>query len=192
MAMRRPGWRTGPAFSSMHQASKIAEFEETIFPHLNAAYNLARWLLRNEHDAEDVAQDAVLRALRYFDSFQGGDAKAWLLGIVRNSCFTWLKRAKAAEPFTIVDESYQDPQTDRPNPETIVLLRENHELLQNCIRALPHEFREIIILRELQEMSYQEIATVAGVPVGTVMSRLCRARKRLEQCVTLRLQETHR
>jgi RNA polymerase sigma-70 factor (ECF subfamily) len=173
-------------------SSKIAEFEETIFPHLNAAYNLARWLLRNEHDAEDVAQEAFLRALRYFDSFRGGDAKAWLLGIVRNSCFTWLKRAKAAEAFTVIDETYEDPQTDLASPERIVLLKENHELLQNCISALPVEFREVVILRELEELSYQEIAAIAGVPIGTVMSRLCRARKRLEQCVTVHVQESRR
>ena len=146
-------------------------------PHLNAAHNLARWLIRNPHDAEDAVQEAYLRAFRYFDGFQGGDGRAWLMAVVRNTCMTWLGRKPAAVPF---DEhahgAASDPQTDLKEDPRIGSLRE-------CVEALPREYREVIVLREMQELSYREISEAAGVPIGTVMSRLSRSRVRLLECM---------
>ena len=146
-------------------------------PHLNAAHNLARWLIRNPHDAEDAVQEAYLRAFRYFDGFQGGDGRAWLMAVVRNTCMTWLGRKPAAVPF---DEhahgAASDPQTDLKEDPRIGSLRE-------CVEALPREYREVIVLREMEELSYREISEAAGVPIGTVMSRLSRSRVRLLECM---------
>ena len=148
-----------------------------MMPHLNAAHNLARWLIRNPHDAEDAVQEAYLRAFRYFDGFQGGDGRAWLMAVVRNTCMTWLGRKPAAVPF---DEhahgAASDPQTDLKEDPRIGSLRE-------CVEALPREYREVIVLREMQELSYREISEAAGVPIGTVMSRLSRSRVRLLECM---------
>jgi len=164
----------------MDLVSKPALFEQTFMPHLNAAYNLARWLTRNDHDAEDLAQESYLRAFRAFETFQGQDARAWLLAIVRNTCFTWLKK-KGAQPFVEFDEQMHT--VDSPNAESLVLNQAALDSLQDCLEALPLEFREAIVLRELEELSYKEISGIAGVPVGTVMSRLARARKRLSECL---------
>ena len=146
-------------------------------PHLNAAHNLARWLIRNPHDAEDAVQEAYLRAFRYFEGFQGGDGRAWLMAVVRNTCMTWLGRKPAAVPF---DEhahgAASDPQTDLKEDPRIGSLRE-------CVEALPREYREVIVLREMEELSYREISEAAGVPIGTVMSRLSRSRVRLLECM---------
>ena len=148
-----------------------------MMPHLNAAHNLARWLIRNPHDAEDAVQEAYLRAFRYFEGFQGGDGRAWLMAVVRNTCMTWLGRKPAAVPF---DEhahgAASDPQTDLKEDPRIDSLRE-------CVEALPREYREVIVLREMQELSYREISEAAGVPIGTVMSRLSRSRVRLLECM---------
>jgi len=151
---------------------------------LHAAYNLARWLLRDHHDAEDAVQDAYLRAFRFFDSFDGVDARAWLLAIVRNRCRSVLgqssRRADVAEfdeRVHIADESAPDPESDALRNAEIVSLR-------TCIDYLPTEYREVVVLRELEQMSYKEIAVAAAVPVGTVMSRLARARIRLRDCIT--------
>ena len=164
--------------------------------HLDAAYNLARWLTRNEHDAEDVVQDAYLRAFRFFDGFRGGEGRAWLLAIVRNTCYTWLEKNRPAEISTGFDE--QDPEADRAgfdpdmmaadggNPEAIALQNAHKRMLNLAIAALPLGFREVLILRELEDLSYKEIARVVDVPVGTVMSRLARARKLLRQSAPLR------
>ncbi len=154
-----------------------------MIPHLNAAYNLARWLTRNEHDAQDVVQEAYLRALRFFDSYNGGDAKSWLLGIVRNTCFTLLRREKRNLTVAVFDEATHSSNVDRPNQEEALVEAAKRTILRDCIERLPEEFREIVVMRELEEMSYRQIAEVAGVPTGTVMSRLSRARKRLEECV---------
>jgi RNA polymerase sigma factor (sigma-70 family) len=165
----------------MDLVRKPALFEQTFMPHLNAAYNLARWLTRNEHDAEDLVQESYLRAFRAFETFQGQDARAWLLAVVRNTCFTWLKK-KGAQPFVEFDEQMHTT-GGSPDAESILLNQAALASLQDCLEALPLEFREAIVLRELEELSYKEISGIAGVPVGTVMSRLARARKRLSECL---------
>jgi len=158
-------------------------FAEMVLPHLDAAYNLARWLLRNEIDAEDVVQDSYVRALRYFASFRGGDARAWLLTIVRNSCYRWLHKNRAGAPVTAFDEEIHSGRVDAQNPETILLNRADSHLLELAMSQLPVRFREVLVLRELEGLSYREIAEVVGVPMGTVMSSLSRARERLRQTV---------
>ena len=165
------------------ERGKLADFERAMLPHLDTAYNLARWMTRNDADAQDVVQDAYLRALRFFGGFTGGDGRAWLLAIVRNTCFTWMQRNRGAERDVLFDEKTHFSDGARPNPETELLLRARRESLEICIGELPVGFREIIVMRELEGMSYREIAEAAEVPVGTVMSRLARARKRLQQCL---------
>lgn len=169
--------------------ARIGLFEEVILPHLNAAYNLARWLTRNESDAEDVVQEAYLRAFRFFDGYQGGDAKSWLLAVVRNTCHTWRRREKRVAGNVPFDEAAHSPsQVDAaeedPNAEERLVQRTKVDALRNCIEALPLEYREVLVMRELEEMPYRQIAEVASLPIGTVMSRLSRARKRLEDCMS--------
>jgi len=154
-------------------------FEEAVMPHLDAAYNLARWLMRNEDDAQDMVQEAYLRALRFFGGFHGTDAKAWLLTIVRNTCYTSLKRNKSAELLADFEEVVLTKQSDEPDPEAMHVLKVRAQLVNEAIEKLPVEFREVVILRELEELSYKEIAEITAIPIGTVMSRLSRARKRL-------------
>jgi RNA polymerase sigma-70 factor (ECF subfamily) len=166
----------------MDPARKLALFEQTIVPHLNAAYNLARWLTRNAHDAEDLVQDAYLRAFRSFETFEGQDGRAWLLAIVRNTCFTWLRK-KGVQPAIEFDEQLHTAADPSPDAESVILNQAALGSLNGCLEELPPEFREVIVLRELEELSYKEISEIARVPVGTVMSRLARARKRLQQCV---------
>ena len=166
----------------MDPARTLALFEQTIVPHLNAAYNLARWLTRHDHDAEDLVQEADLRAFRSFETFQGQDGRAWLLAVVRNTCYTWLKK-KGGQPTLEFDEQMHGPADPSPDAESILLNEAALGSLQGCLEGLPLEFREVIVLRELEELSYKEISDIARVPVGTVMSRLARARKRLQECV---------
>jgi RNA polymerase sigma factor (sigma-70 family) len=166
----------------MEPAGKRALFEQTVLRHLNAAYNLARWLVRNDADAEDLVQEAYLKAFRAFDTFHGEDGRAWLLSIVRNTCFTWLRK-KGEQPSIEFDEQTHTVADPSSNAEAGLLLQADLGSLQGCLEALPSEFREVIVLRELEELSYKEIAAIAGVPVGTVMSRLARGRKRLQQCL---------
>jgi RNA polymerase sigma factor (sigma-70 family) len=154
-------------------------FEEAVLPHLDAAYNLARWLTRNEDDAQDVVQEAYLRALRFFAGFRGSDAKAWLLTIVRHTCYTWIKRRKSPQIVCDFDEAVYARESDEPDPETVQLMKAQRQLVSEAIEQLPVEFREVVVLRELEELSYKEISAVTGIPIGTVMSRLARARKRL-------------
>ena len=161
--------------------TRVERFEQAVMPHLNAAYNLARWLTQNDADADDVVQEAYLRALQFFDSFRGGEGRGWLLSIVRNTCYTWLRKnraAQAAEPF---DEEIHSGGQDCTSPETAALANADRRMLQTALDALPLEFREVLVLRELEGLSYEEIAAVAGIPAGTVMSRLARARHRLAQ-----------
>ena len=149
--------------------------------HLDAAYNLARWLTRNEHDAEDVVQDAYLRAIRHFGGFQGGDGRAWLLTIVRNRCYDSMRHKNVREQTLPFDEELHDTRPAAADPEVSLLQNERTELLRQALAELPPDLREVLVLRELEELSYREIANIAGVPIGTVMSRLSRGRKRLQQ-----------
>jgi RNA polymerase sigma-70 factor (ECF subfamily) len=169
--------------SEINPESRLRLFEEIILPHLNAAYNLARWLTRNEHDAEDVVQEAYLRAFRFFDGYRGGEGKSWLLEIVRNTCFTWRRREKRNLATVVFDEAAHTSCVSPPNQEEALVDAANRTILQSCIEGLPETFREVLVMRDLEEMSYRQIAEVAGLPAGTVMSRLSRARKRLEECV---------
>lgn len=159
----------------------IHNFEEATLPHLGAAYNLARWLTRNDTDAEDVVQEAYLRALRHFGSFHGGDGRPWLLAIVRHTCFTWLRQNRAPELQVTLGEEISDLSGSDLSPETLLVREADAQFLKRALEKLPPEFREIIVMRELEELSYKEIAEVADIPIGTVMSRLARARRRLEQ-----------
>lgn len=154
-------------------------FEEAVMPHLDAAYNLARWLTQNDADARDMVQEAYLRALRFFEGFRGTDARAWLLTIVRNTCYTWLRRNRSSQLSCELDEVVFARESGGPDPETEQLIKAQVQLVNDAIEKLPIEFREVVVLRELEELSYKEIAVVLGVPIGTVMSRLARARKRL-------------
>jgi len=153
---------------------------EQLLLHLNAAYSLARWLTRNDTDAEDVVQEAYLRAFRHFSSYHGGDGRPWLLTIVRNAFYTWAKQNRAPKRHIPLDEEMHNLEDYRPNSEAILLKEAKHRLLRLAMAALPAEFREVLLLREWEGCSYKEIADVAEIPVGTVMSRLARARKCLE------------
>lgn len=165
----------------MSKSGELVDFEQVILPHLDAAYNLARWLLRSDQDAQDVVQDSFLRAHRYLGSFQGGDGRAWLLGIVRNTCLTCLRHQKSSESLSaLTEERAHDAAVD---PERALLVKENIASLRICIEALPVEYRKVIIMRELEDLSYKDIAAVAGLALGIVMSRLNRARERLENCL---------
>ena len=156
-------------------------FDQVVLPHLDAAYNLARWLTRNGHDAEDVVQEAFLRALRFFGGFHGGNARAWLLAIVRNTCYDWLRRNRPSEVAASVDEELHGAVDPSPTPEDLVMEQADRLRLREALEALPLAWREVLILRELEGLSYKEIADVAGIKIGTVMSRLARARSGLQQ-----------
>jgi RNA polymerase sigma-70 factor (ECF subfamily) len=166
----------------------LSLFERTIVPHLNAAHNLARWLTRDEQDAQDVVQEAYLRAFRFFDGFRGRDGKAWLLAVVRNTCLTWRHQKRRETTIVLFDERTHgfDQAT---NAETRLVEEVKLGIVRTCIESLPLGFREVIVMREMEEMSYREIAEITGLPIGTVMSRLYRARKRLEKCVTARMKD---
>jgi RNA polymerase sigma-70 factor (ECF subfamily) len=159
--------------------TKAMNFEEAVMPHIDAAYNLARWLMRNDADAQDMVQEAYLRALKFFGGFRGTDARPWLLTIVRNTCYTWLRRNRSPELSCGFDEVVLARESEERDPETEQLMKAQAQLVNNAIEKLPIEFREVVVLRELEELSYKEIALVLDVPIGTVMSRLARARKRL-------------
>jgi RNA polymerase sigma factor (sigma-70 family) len=162
----------------------IPVFEETVLPHLDAAYNLARWLTRNDRDAEDIVQEAFLRALRHYRTFKGGDAKPWLLAIVRNTFYTWCKHNRVPEENILLEEDKQPVAEDSSDPEKMLLRESDRQLLRSALQLLPKEFLEVIVLREFEELSYKEIAQVMQIPSGTVMSRLARARKRLVKILT--------
>ena len=149
-------------------------------PHLDAAYNLARWLMRNEHDAEDVVQEAYLKAFRHLAGFRGDDGRAWLLAIVRNTCYDRLKQSGVRDNSAF-DERIHSIGQSTTNPETSLLGKEKNELLREALKALSPEYREVLVLRELEELSYIEIASITKMPIGTVMSRLSRARKQLQE-----------
>jgi RNA polymerase sigma factor (sigma-70 family) len=162
---------------------KARRFKEVALPHLKAAYRLARWLTRDHHDAEEVVQEAYLSAFRFFAGYAGGDSRAWLLAIVRNACYSWLRRKRSQQLHEVSDEDFsdeshitsasEDPDND---PQTLMLRRAAAELVLREMEALPLQFREVLVLREFEELSYKEIAAVVDIPIGTVMSRLARAR----------------
>jgi RNA polymerase sigma-70 factor (ECF subfamily) len=160
-----------------------AHFEQAVLPHLDAAYNLARWLMRNDQDAEDMVQEACLRALRFFGGYRGTDGRAWLLTIVRNTCYSWLRHHRAHDLMTPFDEDAHSAAGESSDPEALSQRHVEAELLSQAVEALPVEFREVIVLRELEGLSYKQIALIADVPIGTVMSRLARARRRLHECL---------
>lgn len=168
----------------------VERFERLVLPHLDDAYTLACYLLHDEHDAQDVVQDAVLRALRYFDGFRDGDPRAWLLAIVRNCCHTW-HRQHRSDRLTV---SYADAESSlqlqgSANADALAIQSSDRAAIERALASLPAEFREVIVLRELQELSYKEISTVTGAPIGTVMSRLARARDRLAAALGMDVRE---
>ncbi len=177
----------------MREPDELQHFEHIALPHLDAAYNLARWLTRNDDDAQDVVQEAYLRAFRAFDRYRGGDPRAWLLTIVRNTGYTWLRRNRAAETLLVLDDADDrhaevagDPALE---PEAQVLRSADTQLLRAALEELPVEFREVLVLRELEGLSYKEIAAVTDVPIGTVMSRLARARRQLQRALAQSMKE---
>jgi RNA polymerase sigma-70 factor (ECF subfamily) len=175
----------------LNDQEKRAWFERVIMPHLDAAYNLARWITRNDHDAEEVVQEAFLRAYRFFGSFRGEDGKAWLLAIVRNTCYTLHGQQKAGIGHETFDEELHQPDTLASgtenaicrNPEAIAIERATGEMVNRALEGLPTVFREALVMRELEGLSYKEIAKIADVPLGTVMSRLARGRQLLQQAL---------
>ena len=149
-----------------------------MLPHFGAAYNFARWLAGSDADAADIVQESYLRALTFFDNFRGGDARSWLLAIVRNTCYTWLHKNRRYELIADFDPVAHGP-TEISNPEIEHLRRADAEAVRRHLEQLPHEYREALVLREMEGLSYREIAEITGVAMGTVMSRLARARRRL-------------
>jgi len=169
----------------LEEKNKVRLFEATVLPHLSAAYNFARWLLHNESDAEDVVQESYLRAFKYFQSYHGGDSRAWLLTIVRHTTYNWLQQNRSRGLTDPIDETTESlAAADDQNPETILLAHIDHRLLKEALTELPIEFREVLVLREMEELSYKEIAELCDLPLGTVMSRLARGRARLQQRLT--------
>jgi RNA polymerase sigma-70 factor (ECF subfamily) len=185
--------------SALPEPDRVASFEEIVLPHLDSAFRLARCLTRDEHDAQDVLQDAYLRAFKYFDAFAGGSARAWLLSIVRNSYYTLNDKrppsseSSADELDILVADGSPNVIAGRrePEPDAAVLRAAERDLVDRAIASLPDEFREVLVLRELEECSYKEIAKVTGIPIGTVMSRLSRARSYLRTALGERIAEEH-
>jgi RNA polymerase sigma-70 factor (ECF subfamily) len=160
-------------------------FERLVMPHQDAAFNLARWLLRSRQDAEDVTQEALVRAYRFFAGFQGRDARAWLLQIVRNACYTWMEKNRAVDLTMEFDETIHG--TSLETPEQAAVASSERERLARALENLPPRAREVIVLRELEGCSYKEISAITSIPMGTVMSTLARARERLRELLTARL-----
>jgi len=172
------------AFSESSRVDRATAGDAALLvTHLDAAYNLARWLVHNESEAEDVVQESYMRAISHFAGFQGGDGRAWLLTIVRNCCYDRLKRKGSSGRDTDFNEAIHSAGRQAPDPEAALLLAERTKLLRKSLAELPVEYREILVLRELEQLSYTEIANVLGTPLGTVMSRLSRARQRLQRAV---------
>src|SRR5438876_4885241 len=165
----------------------LLSFEAVMLPHLDAAHNLARWLLRNEQDAQDVVQEAFLRAFKSFGGFHGSNGRAWLLTIVRNTSYTLLKKNRVADLTTTFDEEIHTAGHESVSPATILEQSEDAEIIREAMDELPVEFREILTLRHQEDLSYKEIADIAQLAPGTVMSRLARARARLKQGLAARI-----
>ena len=158
-----------------------SRFERATLPHLDAAYNLARWLTLDEHAAEDVVQEAFCRAAKFFAGFRGSDGRTWLLAVVRRAAYDWLAKRQAWAAAASFDEEVHGRTDDSQDPEHLAIREADLQLLRQALEELPPEFREAVVLRELEGLSYQQIAAVIEVPVGTVMSRLSRARKQLQR-----------
>jgi RNA polymerase sigma-70 factor (ECF subfamily) len=158
-------------------------FEQTVMPHLDAAYNLARWLTRNKADAEDVVQEAYLRAIRFFDGFRGGDSRAWILKIVRNTCYSRARKSGGEGSREEFDETVHSSDLDggRGNAESKLVADEESARVRRALEELPAAYREVLVMREIEGLSYKEIADVMGVPMGTVMSSLSRARQKMRE-----------
>jgi RNA polymerase sigma-70 factor (ECF subfamily) len=154
-------------------------FDETVLPHLDAAFNYARWLTKNDAEAEDVVQDACVRAMRYFPTLRDNDARAWLFTIVRNTWYSRLSRSAALMEATPLDDARDERPDEGLGPEALLLQQHAVARVRDALEQLPAHFREVVVLRELEGLSYKEIAAVVQVPIGTVMSRLARARDRL-------------
>lgn len=169
------------------QEHELASFEEAMLPHMDAAHNLAKWLLRNEQDALDVVQEAYLRAFKSFGGFHGSNGRAWLLTIVRNTSYTLIKKNRAVDLTTTFDEEVHVSDHESVSPATLLEHSEDAELIREAMDELPVEFREILVLRHLEGLSYKEIADVAELPPGTVMSRLARARSKLKETLATRI-----
>lgn len=167
----------------MAEHTKRARFESTIVPHLDAGYNLARWLTRNDLDAQDVVQEAFLRAFTSLDGFRGGDGRPWLLAIVRNTYLTWLRRHQIHASESEFNEAIHSGDRTADNPEHLLIRKADCRQVTEALAALPAEYREVVVLRELEELSYKEIAHITGAPIGTVMSRLSRGRECLRRLI---------
>ncbi len=152
-----------------------------MLPHLDAAHNLARWLVGNPQDAEDAVQDAFVRALSYFDSFHGDDGRAWLLAIVRNACYARLRKNRRSLEVTEPAELLDLATDQAPGPEALQFRQADRQRVQRSLESLPAEFREALVLREMEGLSYKQIARITDTPIGTVMSRLARARRRVQE-----------
>jgi RNA polymerase sigma factor (sigma-70 family) len=170
-----------PRRTPLNDSERLTRFEEIMLPHMAAAYNLARWLTRQEQDASDVTQEAMVRAFTFFKGYHGGDARSWLLAIVRNTCYTWLRKNRSHEFTTSFDLDLHDSEDPADNPEQAAVQSANQEVLRKALENIPLEFREVLVLRELEGLSYQQICGVTDLPIGTVMSRLSRARTRLQR-----------
>ena len=165
----------------MLEEQERERFEQNILPHLDAAFNLARWLLRDRRDAEDAAQESMLRAYRFFGTFRAGDARAWLLQIVRNCCYDWLHKNRPAE---LQEELHEESLASKQlSPEDLARLNQDRSRLALALESLPTHFREYLVLRELEGCSYKEIAAITSRPIGSVMSGLARARQQLREAL---------
>ena len=171
----------------MQEENKTAQFEAVALPLFGAAYNLARWLVRDAHDAEDVVQEAYMRAFRFFGGYRGGDSRTWLLTIVRNTCYTWLQQNRSRELTEPIEDKLHEVGIRTENPETRLLQTVEAQLVRQALEELPIEFREVLIMREMEDLSYKQISTIADLPIGTVMSRLARGRKRLRELLVSRM-----
>jgi RNA polymerase sigma-70 factor (ECF subfamily) len=174
----------------------VSRFEKRVLPHLDAAYNLARWLTRNDQDAQDVVQDALVRALRFEAGQVGSNPRAWFLAVVRNCAWSWLEKNRPAEMVAIDDApaAAAEAEANMPvardsNPEVVLLQSAQAKLVNLALEELPAAFREAVVLRELEDLSYKEIAWVSGVPVGTVMSRISRGREMLRRAIETRMRK---
>lgn len=168
----------------MNESTKKLHFQAAVVPHINSAFNLARWLTHGHADAEDIVQEAYLRAFKFFDGFHGEDGRVWLLEIVRNTFYSWYQQNKFQRQHAQFEDGLhgsdeESDSLDEANPERILIQKDSQRLLQRALRELPIEFREVMVMRELEDLSYKQIAEITQIPMGTVMSRLGRGRKQL-------------